>query len=148
MLVCLCLVVLSYSPPYHLVSVWPGMLAEAVMFVVCIWWGLPTSKLVQDIDCSEDYLGCLEFFKENPRVVPQIRPASVPYVWDAKSQSVSWSGRLIFFFFTLAQCICRSSAWNLLWVTIPGSKILMCLIDFWKFCAPLPYVFLSNPIAR
>jgi len=75
------------------------MLAEAVMFVVCIWWGLPTSKLVQDIDCSEDYLGCLEFFKENPRVVPQIRPASVPYVWDAKSQSVSWSGRLIFFFF-------------------------------------------------
>jgi hypothetical protein len=31
--------------------------------------GLPTSNLFQDIDYFEDYLGSLEFFKENPQVV-------------------------------------------------------------------------------
>jgi hypothetical protein len=34
---------------------------------------VPTSNLVHDIDYSEDYLGYLEFFKENPLLVDRVR---------------------------------------------------------------------------
>jgi len=33
--------------------------------------------------------------------------------------------------------ICGSSVWNLLYVAQLVSKILRCLLDFWKICAPL-----------
>ena len=148
MLVCLCLVFNHSLSTTSLGVIVAGDVSWGRNICgIYLGGGLPTSNLVQEIEYSEDYLGYPEFFKENPRVVTQIRSASVPNVRDTKFQGVSSPWRPIVFFCNLAQCICGSSVLNLLCVTIRSSKIFMCLIDFWKFCAPLAYVFLSNPIA-
>ena len=44
-------------------------------------------------------------------------------------------------FCTVAPNVCGASLWNLLCITILAPRILRCLLDFWKICAPLLYVF-------
>jgi hypothetical protein len=39
----------------------------------------------------------------------------------------------------VAPNICGSLVWNWLHVTLLVQRILMCLLDFWTICAPLPY---------
>ena len=49
-------------------------------------------------------------------------------------------------FCTVAPNICVPSVWNLLHVTFLTARILRWFQEFWKVCAPLPYVAFRNMI--